>query len=272
MSGPSTSDRFEMHSDRLVWYVPYQNTTHLTGVLYSEEGQSFLGANSRRTYYGWCDDNFLTTHNFDSGVDGIQVQRTTYTDKHVIIDCDVDIGTSDNSAGNLGVGQTANIRTLEVWDGASMNKLNVYTSDKNRVVPTSFYWTKITTLESPTPSFCDYGRAKTDENGAVTIVLDPRFQEAISIGELCWFFQAKDGSNLSYEEIIGGCVVKGNPNTDFNWYCIKAQFDAAGIYADRCEDDMPVPYAFFDYEDLSNMVYDAEMQSYKTIGVLESEE
>lgn len=85
-------------------------------------------------------------------------------------------------------------------------------------------------------------------------------------------FLAKDGSNLSYEEIIGGCVVKGNPNIDFNWYCIKAQFDAAGIYADRCEDDMPVSYSFFDYEDLSNMVYDAEIQSYKTIGVLESEE
>ena len=261
-----------MHSDRLIWYAPYQNTTHLTGVLYSEEGRSFLGANSRRIYYGWCDDDFLTTHNFDSGVDGMQVERTTYTDKHVIIDCDLDIGTSDNSAGNLGVGQTANIRTLEVWDGASINSLDVYGGSKNRVMQSSFYMERISSLESPAPSFCDWGRAKTGEDGAVVIMLDPRFSEAIANERPAWFFQAMNGSSLEYEELENGCVVKGNSNTEFNWFCINIQVDMQLVYADRYDRDIPSTLQYFDYQNLSDLEFQAEMDMNKTMGVLESEE
>ena len=270
MSGKSNNDRFEIRNDRIVWYCPYQGKSHLTGVILSIEGSTFCGANSRRTYYGWCGDNFYSTKNF-SDRSGLYIEHTTDTDKEATFDVDVNIGSPDNTGGNLGVGKTANIRTLEVWDGASFNSINV-SGSKNRIIQTSFYIEEIGAIESPAPSFCDYGRAKTNEDGAVIIALDPRFQEVISKEIPCWYFQTKDGSSLGYENIAGGCIVKGNPNTEFNWFCISTQYDSAGYYAERHDGAMPTAADFLDFQDLKDEEFLAENENYGIIGVLESEE
>ena len=61
------------------------------------------------------------------------IEHTTNTDKEATFDVDVNI------QGNTGIGATANIRTLEVWDGASFNSINV-SGSKNRIIQTSFLY------------------------------------------------------------------------------------------------------------------------------------
>ena len=110
------------------------------------------------------------------------------------------------------------------------------------------------------------------KTGAVIITLDPRFQEVISNETPCWYFQTKDGSSLGYENIAGGCIIKGNPNTEFNWFCISTQYDSAGYYAERHDGAMPMAADFLDFQALKDEEFLAENENNGIIGILESEE
>ena len=91
----------------------------------------------------------------------------------------------------------------------------------------------MTALESPKPSFFDYGFSKINDNGESIIIIDPRVIESVYLNEKhFWLFQSKDGSSLSYKEIPNGCIVYGNKNTDFNWFFVSSQYDSNCKYSE----------------------------------------
>lgn len=216
ISGTTTGVRYEIYPQYIRWYTTNNNNSYLTGVIYSTYGSSFIGANSAYVYYGWCPSNLIESGSFSSCV-GLCVK-----DGGQPRDSQSNFNSSEvNVINDLGVGYNLNTRNLSVW------------GDKDRIMNSSFGVISMGALESPKPSFFDYGFSKIDENGESLIILDPRFNEAIYSNEKhFWIFQSTNGTNLSYKEIENGCIVYGEKDTEFNWIVISSQYDKNGEYAE----------------------------------------
>ena len=223
ISGTTTGVRYEMYPEYIRWYTVNSNTAYLTGVLYSIYGTTFIGANSQNVYYGWCNNDLISNNSFSSCIglyikDGglpSQSQATFNTDVVNILN-------------DLSVAYTLNVRNLNAW------------GDKHRVVKTTYGTLSMSALESPKPSFFDYGFGKLNKDGELIITVDSRFNETIYSKEKpFWVFQSKNGENLSYEEIENGCIVHGTPNTEFNWLLITTQFDSNLKYAEIMDIEEP---------------------------------
>ena len=216
VSGTTSGVRYEIYPQYIRWYTVNGGTSYLTGVIYSVYGSTFIGANSEDVYYGWCPSNLISSGSFGSCA-GLHVQdggNTTQSQSN--------FNTHEvNVTNDLGVGYNLNTRNLNAW------------GDKNRVIKNSFGVVSMTALESPKPSFFDYGFSSTDDNGESIIIIDPRLIESIYLNEKhFWLFQSKDGSSLSYKEIQNGCIVYGNKNIEFNWFFISSQYDSNCKYAE----------------------------------------
>ena len=237
VSGVSNQARYEIYPNYIRWYTVSGSTSYLTGVIYSVYGESFIGANSADVHYGWCPSNLIGGTNFGScrGVDVRQGGDDNHS-QFIVNTYSVDM----TGRNGLNVSYGVSCRTLNAWES------------KPRVVKTSYGITSITALESPKPSFCDYGYGEIEEDGSQYIMIDPRFLETIYADEKhCYFFQTQDGSQVTYEEINNGCIVHGTPGTKFNWLVIASQFDTNCNYAE-ITNDVPYPIEPNPAEDLAN--------------------
>lgn len=237
ISGSTSGTRYEIYPNYIRWYTTNGGTSYLTGVIYSVYGESFIGANSTDVHYGWCPSNLIGGTNFGS-CRGVDVRQGGDDNHSQFI---VNTYSFDMTGRNgLNVSYGVSCRTLNAWES------------KPRVVKTSYGITSITALESPKPSFCDYGYGEIEEDGSQYIMIDPRFLETIYADEKhCYFFQTQDGSQVTYEEINNGCIVHGTPGTKFNWLVIASQFDTNCNYAE-ITNDVPYPIEPNPAEDLAN--------------------
>lgn len=112
---------------------------------------------------------------------------------------------------------------VQVSRGVSCRDLNAWGS-KNRIVETSYGWIKMSSFETPQPSFADSGIGICDENGVCLITLDPRYAETISsFQEIKWFFTPSCNDSLWIEKFDSYVIVYGKPRTKFDWMCIGTQ-------------------------------------------------
>ena len=225
ISGVSNQARYEVYPTYIRWYTVNNNTSYLTGVIHSIFGKTFLGANSEEVRLGWCPNTLIGSTDF-SICRGIEVSQGGN-------DRNSAVRTNTYSVDIMGV------NGLNVSYGVSARSMSAWET-KPRVVKTSYGIVSINALESPKPSFCDYGYGEIEEDGSQYIMIDPRLLETIYADEKhCYFFQTQDGSQVTYEEINNGCIVYGKPGTKFNWIMIASQFDSNCNYAEITND---VPY------------------------------
>lgn len=239
VSGVSNQARYEIYPNYIRWYTVSGSTSYLTGVIYSVYGESFIGANSADVHYGWCPSNLIGGTNFGScrGVDVRQGGDDNHS-QFIVNTYSFDMTGSNGVNVSYGV----SCRTLNAWGG------------KNRVINTSYGTVGISALESPRPSFMDFGFGIIEEDGRQYITIDPRFLETIYAYEKHkWFFQTENGTVLSYKNTNNGCIVYGEPGTKFNWMVIATQFDKSTEYAEIQDVKQPREENFA--EDLINEVY-----------------
>ena len=231
--------RYEIYPNYIRWYTVSGSTSYLTGVIYSVYGESFIGANSADVHYGWCPSNLIGGTNFGS-CRGVDVRQGGDDNHSQFI---VNTYSFDMTGSNgVNVSQGVSCRTLNAWGG------------KNRVINTSYGTVAISALESPIPSFTDFGFGTIEEDGCQHITIDPRFLETIySHEKYKWFFQTENGTVLSYKDTNNGCIVYGEPSTKFNWMVIATQFDKSTEYAEIQDVKQPPEENFA--EDLINEVY-----------------
>lgn len=130
---------------------------------------------------------------------------------------------------------------LQVSKGISCQNLSAWGS-KNRIVNTSYGWTKMASFETPQPSFADSGIGTCDENGSCVVCLDPRYAETISsYQEIKWLVTPNCQDNLWVEKFDTYAIIHGKPNTKFDWMCIGTQLgyeEYAEISADKPSSDV----------------------------------
>lgn len=206
-TGRSSGNHVNINDRGITWYVLNGSTSYLTGVLYSVYGESWIGANSNYVNYGWV--NSATPNSYR----GMRVDNTgsrvSFNTSHV-----------DVESGDLGVSGGISTRDLNAW------------GSKYRIVRTHLGNLAFAAMESPEPSFCDWGGGEIGENGICPIVLTPEYAAAITGQMLRWLVTPVGGDGgLWVERTDCGALVHGTPGSRFDWLCIGVQRDMAGLYA-----------------------------------------
>lgn len=206
-TGRSSGNHVNVNDRGITWYVLNGSTSYLTGVLYSVYGESWIGANSNYVNYGWV--NSATPNSYR----GMRVDNTgsrvSFNTSHV-----------DVESGDLGVSGGINTRDLNAW------------GSKHRIVRTHLGNLAFAAMESPEPSFCDWGGGEIGEEGICPIVLTPEYAAAITGQALRWLVTPVGGDGgLWVERTDCGALVHGAPGSRFDWLCIGVQRDMAGLYA-----------------------------------------
>lgn len=206
-TGRSSGNHVNVNDRGITWYVLNGSTSYLTGVLYSVYGESWIGANSNYVNYGWV--NSATPNSYR----GMRVDNTgsrvSFNTSHV-----------DVESGDLGVSGGINTRDLNAW------------GSKHRIVRTHLGNLAFAAMESPEPSFCDWGGGEIGEEGICPIVLTPEYAAAITGQALRWLVTPVGGDGgLWVERTDCGALVHGTPGSRFDWLCIGVQRDMAGLYA-----------------------------------------
>lgn len=124
--------------------------------------------------------------------------------------------------------------------GLQQGPVTVYSSlsvrgEKNRSMQTqNFGWRNLSALETPMPTFSDYGIAQVDENGCCYIVIDPVFAEVVDAGYMPVTFLSKYGQGELWidEENSGHDViaVRGTPGLRFSW---ETRYQQMNVYPER---------------------------------------
>lgn len=212
-TGTAAAERVYIDNRHIAWYAT-TNTgdVGLTGVMYSEAGVSYIGANSKYVRYGWL--NGLTPSSYVGA-------QMTYNRSD---DSDFDFTTT-----RVGVGQTLNVQNLSAW------------GSKSRVVRTSFGAVNMAAFETPIPTFADWGRGVCDGNGQCILVPDPRYAETIAqAAGLTYLLTDCDGSGALWAQDCGDCaIVHGRPGQAFAWLAMAAQRGYEGIYAELADVGAP---------------------------------
>ena len=206
-TGRSSGNHVNVNDRGITWYVLNGSTSYLTGVLYSVYGESWIGANSNYVNYGWV--NSATPNSYR----GMRVDNTgsrvSFNTSHV-----------DVESGDLGVSGGISTRDLNAW------------GSKYRIVRTHLGNLAFAAMESPEPSFCDWGGGEVGEEGICPIVLTPEYAAAITGQTLRWMVTPVGGDgDLWVERTDCGALVHGTPGSQFDWLCIGVQRDMAGLYA-----------------------------------------
>ena len=211
--GTEAGERVYIDNRHIAWYATINTgSIGLTGVLYSEAGNSYIGACSKYARYGWVDGLNPSTYV------GMQV---TYNRSD---DSDTDFNTT-----RVGVSGKLNVHNLDVW------------GEKSRVVNTSFGAVKMAAFETPLPTFADWGKGRCSPDGWCLIALDPRYAETIAqYGQLAWLLTDLDGTGHLWAEDCGQyAIVHGAAGQRFAWLCMAAQRGYEGSYADRSDSSYP---------------------------------
>lgn len=217
-SGPSSGTRFELTPTNLQWAVD----NSFTGILRSVYNNSWFGASSQHIYFGWVLDPGASQYS------GVEIYHNTVSDSEVRITMD-----SLQVSHNLGVSAQTTLHNLDVWGNTDLAELSV-TGSKQRIVNTTFGTVGLGALESPEPSFCDYGQAECDETGVCIVVLDPRFRETIANTVHRWIVTDVDGKGHVWASAQPwGAVLHGAAGQKIDWLCLAAQYDMAAHYAER---------------------------------------
>lgn len=211
--GTESGERVFVDSKHIAWYAKINTgDIGLTGVLSSEAGRSYFGANSKYMSYGWVDGIDPSTYC------GMQV---TYNRSD---DSDVDFNST-----RVGVSGSLNCRNLNAWDS------------KSRIVPTSFGPTKMAAFETPIPMFADIGHGECGPDGWCLIVPDPRYAETVAQnGRFIWLLTDCTGNGSMWAEDCGQyAIVHGAAGQHFSWMAVSAQRGYEGEYAELSECNYP---------------------------------
>lgn len=211
--GTEAGERVFLDNRHIAWYATINTgSIGLTGVLYSEAGNSYIGACSKYAKYGWVNGIDPTSYV------GMQI---TYNRSN---DSDADFNTT-----RVGVSGKLNVHNLDVW------------GEKSRVVNTSFGALKMAAFETPLPTFADWGKGQCGPEGWCLIALDPRYAETIAqYGQPAWLLTDCDGTGHLWAENCGQyAIIHGAPRQQFAWLCMAAQRGYEGSYADRSDSSYP---------------------------------
>ncbi|MEE0800657.1 MAG: hypothetical protein U0L91_05190 [Gemmiger sp.] len=208
--GTAAGERVYLDNKHINWYATLTDgqTIGLTGVLYSRVGESYIGANSKYTSYGWVPGDSPASH---TGL------RITYNRSD---DSDADFNTT-----RVGVSGTLSVQNLNAW------------GSKNRVVRTDYGALQLAAMESPRPVFCDFGAGRIGEDGLCVIVHDPRYAACPEPHQqVRWVLtDTSGGGALWASPDDAGATVHGRPGQTFDWLCIAAQRGCGGEYAEICD-------------------------------------
>ena len=161
---------------------------------------------------------------------------------------------------------TAWFGDLSVMDGITVKNLNT-TGEKKRIVETKSYNVRsLYCYEMPSPIFGDVGHGVIGEDGLCYIDIDQIFFETVDVNQSYQvFLQSYAESNVYViERQPQYFVVKGLPNTEFDWELKAKQLDFPihRLEENLAEDD----YEETDYVSLANEYlskYEQEVLSYE---------
>lgn len=112
---------------------------------------------------------------------------------------------------------------------------------KNRMVETEHFGTVLqNALETPTPTFADYGEGILDETGICRIYLEDKFIETIDTNTKYTIFLTKYGVGDIYvsDRQPDYFEVTGTPNLTFSWQLLATQRDYNSIRLDEKTDSI----------------------------------
>lgn len=112
---------------------------------------------------------------------------------------------------------------------------------KNRMVETEHFGTVLqNALETPTPTFADYGEGILDETGMCRIYLEDKFIETIDTNTKYTIFLTKYGIGDIYvsDRQPDYFEVTGTPNLTFSWQLLATQRDYNSIRLDEKTDSI----------------------------------
>lgn len=203
--GTASDDRVVITKSGIQWYGgTYGGTTaHAQGIIQSGLTTRYtgdtcvIGADTRYQKYGWYHDGEFS---------GITVEQ---------IDKEVDVPNL------LSVGGKVSCRALSAWES------------KERIVPTVFGNIGMEALETPQPTFADWGEGVCNEDGLCLAVPDARFAETVSASQRpAWIVTDRSGEgSLWAQDYADSALIHGKPGQRFAWLCLNAQRGFEGQYA-----------------------------------------
>lgn len=203
--GTSSGDRVLITKSGIEWYGgnSYSSTASAQGIIKNglttgATGDTcVIGADTRYQKYGWYHDGQFS---------GITVEQV---DKEVAV------------PNLLSVGGKVSCRALSAWES------------KERIVPTVFGNIGMEALETPQPTFADWGEGVCNEDGLCLAVPDARFAETVSASQRpAWIVTDRSGEgSLWAQDYADGALIHGKPGQHFAWLCLNAQRGFEGQYA-----------------------------------------
>ena len=202
--GTSSGERVFIDKSGIQWYGGTATTGATAqgiiknGLTTGATGDTTVyGADTRYQKYGWYHGGRFQ---------GITVEQV---DDEVMV------------SGKLSVNQEVSCRTLKAWDA------------KERIVPTVFGNIGMEALETPQPTFADWGEGVCNEDGLCLAVPDARFAETVSASQRpAWIVTDRSGEgSLWAQDYADGALIHGKPGQHFAWLCLNAQRGFEGQYA-----------------------------------------
>ncbi|MDD6319609.1 MAG: hypothetical protein PUA63_01940 [Oscillospiraceae bacterium] len=203
--GTSSGDRVLITKSGIEWYGgnSYSSTASAQGIIKNglttgATGDTcVIGADTRYQKYGWYHDGEFS---------GITVEQI---DKEVAV------------PNLLSVGGKVSCRALSAWES------------KERIVPTVFGNIGMEALETPQPTFADWGEGVCNEDGLCLAVPDARFAETVSASQRpAWIVTDRSGEgSLWAQDYADSALIHGKPGQRFAWLCLNAQRGFEGQYA-----------------------------------------
>lgn len=203
--GTASDDRVVITKSGIEWYGgnSYSSTASAQGIIKNGLTTRYtgdtcvIGADTRYQKYGWYHDGQFS---------GITVEQV---DKEVAV------------PNLLSVGGKVSCRALSAWES------------KERIVPTVFGNIGMEALETPQPTFADWGEGVCNEDGLCLAVPDDCFAETVSASQRpAWIVTDRSGEgSLWAQDYADGALIHGKPGQRFAWLCLNAQRGFEGQYA-----------------------------------------
>ena len=203
--GTASDDRVVITKSGIEWYGgnSYSSTASAQGIIKNGLTTRYtgdtcvIGADTRYQKYGWYHDGEFS---------GITVEQV---DKEVAV------------PNLLSVGGKVSCRALSAWES------------KERIVPTVFGNIGMEALETPQPTFADWGEGVCNEDGLCLAVPDDCFAETVSASQRpAWIVTDRSGEgSLWAQDYADGALIHGKPGQRFAWLCLNAQRGFEGQYA-----------------------------------------
>lgn len=191
-----------------------------------------LSGNTKGTYVGTCSGSNMNncSLNGTSLTTGNGGYFKANSNGSSVVQGDADVAIFAGNASAIFTG-SYNSFSKDVFVYANLS----CSGDKNRIMFTKHYGERcLNALETPTPSFSDYGIARLDENGECHIVIDPIFAETVNKAYMPTVFLTKYGQGdiwVDDERTTHDiAVICGTPGLKFAW---ETKYHQANCYQDR---------------------------------------